>query len=52
MLVVLPVDLNITTIDAVRQTYEINETPSLLINENVVLQGLTPQEEIEKYIRC
>jgi len=52
MLIVLPVDLNITTIDALRQTYGINETPSLLINENILLRGLTTKETIEKYVKC
>ncbi|MCX6815954.1 MAG: hypothetical protein NT120_03820 [Candidatus Aenigmarchaeota archaeon] len=52
MLVVLPIDLNITTINAIKQSYGINETPSLLINENTVLRGLTPRTEIEKYIKC
>lgn len=52
MLVVLPIDMNIGTIDNVRKTYGINETPSLLMNEAVVLQGLTTKETIDKYIHC
>ena len=52
MLVVLPVDLNITTIDAVRQTYQINVTPSLLINEKTVLRGLQNFNAVSRYVDC
>jgi len=52
MLVVLPVDLNITTVDAIVNTYNISRTPALIINENIVLQGLHSKQEVESYFNC
>lgn len=52
MLIPLPVDLNITTIDIIKKQYNIERTPTILINENIKLEGLQTRKELEKYIRC
>ncbi len=48
----LPIDLNISMIDLLKEKYGISETPSILINEKNVLKGLQSKEEIEKFVEC
>lgn len=52
MLIPLPADLNITTINLITENYNITTMPAVLINENVTLQGLQPAESLERYIKC
>ena len=52
ILIPLPLDLNVSTIEFLKSTYKINSTPSLLINEKTVLTGIQDGEEILKYIKC
>jgi hypothetical protein len=40
MLIPLPADLNITSIDLIKSQYGITETPTILINERIKLAGL------------
>ena len=52
MLIPLPVDLNITTIDILLDQYNISSTPSILIGEEVVLEGLQKKSDVERYVMC
>lgn len=52
MLIPLPIDLNITTINIIKQQYDIKTTPTILINEELKLEGPQTRKELEKYIRC
>lgn len=52
ILVPLPLDLDITTIETIKQQYNINSAPSLLIDEETVLEGVRSSEEIKRYINC
>ncbi len=52
MLIPLPVDLNITTIDIIKKQYNITLTPTLLINEEVKLEGLHGKDELWRHIIC
>lgn len=52
ILVPLPFDLNISTIEFIKSNYKIDSAPSLLINENTVLKGIQNKEEILKFITC
>ena len=51
MLIPLPIDLNIATINILKETYSINDVPTLLINEKIKLDGVQSIEEIEKVIK-
>lgn len=50
MLIPLAVDLNISTIDIAISQYKISEYPALLINEEIVMQGLHNKDEITEEI--
>ena len=50
MLIPLPFDLEISTIEIMKKTYGINKAPSILIDENIKLDEIMNQEEIEKYL--
>ncbi|ODS36347.1 MAG: hypothetical protein A7316_10080 [Candidatus Altiarchaeales archaeon WOR_SM1_86-2] len=52
ILIALPIDLDITTIDAVKNQYNITETPTLLINEEIKMEGLQKREDLEKILVC
>ncbi|OGI12176.1 hypothetical protein A3K64_02475 [Candidatus Micrarchaeota archaeon RBG_16_36_9] len=52
ILIPLPLDLSISTIDFIKSSYEINSTPSILIDEKTVLTGIQNREDILKYINC
>ncbi len=52
MLSPLPLDLNITTIDVLRENYRIRTTPAILINEKILLEGLQAENDLSKYIKC
>jgi hypothetical protein len=52
MLIPLPFNLDIITIDLVKKNYNITRTPSILINEKIVLQGLQSEKDLAKYIPC
>ena len=51
MLIPLPIDLNIATINILKEAYDINDVPTLLINEKVKLDGVKSIEEIEDVIK-
>jgi len=52
ILIPLPFDLDVSTIEFIKSNYKINSTPSILINEQIVLEGVQNKEEILKYISC
>lgn len=52
MLIPLPLDLNITTIDILKENYRITKTPATLINENILLEGLQKEDDLLKYLKC
>ena len=52
MLSPIPIDLNLTSIDMIIETYGVQKTPSLVINDDVVIQGFTNLTELEKYVKC
>lgn len=52
MLIPLTADVNLETIDLVLRKFNITKFPAVIIDEKYVFQGLTPTEELEKYIKC
>lgn len=50
MLIPLPINLDVSVIGVFVDTYGIEETPAILIDEEVVLSGLTPIEDIESFL--
>ena len=50
MLIPLPIDLNIATINILKEAYDIKDVPALLINEKIKLDGVQSIAEIEKVI--
>lgn len=52
MLIPLPLDLNITTIDLLVDNYKIRKTPTILINETILLEGLQAEISLLNYVKC
>ncbi len=52
LVIPLPLDLDISSVDQIKAEYKISKAPSLLINEKTVLAGLKSEEEIKKHISC
>jgi len=50
MLIPLPTDLNITTIEIIKKQYGIETTPTILIDERIKLEGLQKKEALEEKI--
>lgn len=50
MLIPLPINLDVSVIAVFVSTYKIEETPAILIDESVVLSGLTSMEDIESFL--
>jgi len=48
----IPIDLNISMVDLLREKHSIAKTPSILINEKTLLEGLQSKDELEKHIEC
>lgn len=51
MLIPLPIDLDISMINIMRETYNIKKTPTLLINEKRRLEGLQSFDELDTIIK-
>lgn len=47
MLIPLPIDLDISVINIIKNSYNINSIPTILINEKVKLEGVKTIEELE-----
>ncbi|MBN2250450.1 MAG: hypothetical protein JW724_00055 [Candidatus Altiarchaeota archaeon] len=52
MLIPLPTDLNITTIEIIKKQYDITTTPALLIDERIKLEGLQSREALSQTIKA
>jgi hypothetical protein len=50
MLIPLPIDLGVSVVDSFVLFHDIDEVPTILINEEIKLEGLHDLEEIEKLI--
>jgi len=48
----IPVDLDIQSVDLIKNQYGIAETPTVLINENDVLIGVQNTDIIKDYVGC
>jgi predicted DsbA family dithiol-disulfide isomerase len=51
MLIPLPIDINIATINILKENYNISDVPTLLINEKIKLTGVYNIKEIEKEMK-
>ncbi len=52
MLIPLPVDLDIVSINQVKETYGISSTPSILVDEKNLLSGMKTLVEVENFVKC
>lgn len=50
--ITFPVDMDISTIGVVKSIYNVTKTPSILINESILLPGPLTMGELEEYIKC
>ncbi|MBI2671945.1 hypothetical protein HYX16_03350 [Candidatus Woesearchaeota archaeon] len=51
MLIPLPIDINIATINILKKNYNVTNVPTLLINEKIKLAGVYSIKEIEKEMK-
>jgi len=51
MLIPIPLDLNLVTINVIKSTYNLTVSPTILINEKIKLEDLHSLEEIEQNIQ-
>lgn len=47
MLIPLPLDMDIATINIIKKTYNINKAPTILIDEKIKLEGIQSLEDLE-----
>jgi hypothetical protein len=52
MLIPLPADLEIETVDLVKSNFGVKTFPSILINETILLEGLQSERNLRPYIPC
>ncbi|MBI4014642.1 MAG: hypothetical protein HY365_01670 [Candidatus Aenigmarchaeota archaeon] len=52
MLVPLPLDMSIASIDAVKAQFSINSAPSTLVNEKTLLEGVQTLEKMRSSVTC
>lgn len=52
MLIPLPVDLNITTVDMLTEQYNITNTPTILVDEEIKLEGLQSMGDLREHVSC
>ena len=52
LLVPLPLDMDLTSIELLKKSYGITSAPSILINEEKVLQGVQGIADLEKLVKC
>jgi len=50
--ITFPSDMDISTIEVIKDIYDIQKTPAILINESVVLYSPISMRELEKYVKC
>jgi hypothetical protein len=52
MLSPIPIDIELASISAIADQFDIDVTPSILINENDLIQGVTSLEELKDLVGC
>lgn len=52
MLIPLPIDIGLSSVGIIKSQYNITETPSILVNETVLLSGLKTLKELEENVKC
>jgi hypothetical protein len=50
--ITFPADMGISTIEVIKNIYNIKKLPAIMINESVVLYIPSSMGEIEKYVKC
>jgi len=50
--ITFPADMEISTIEVIKNIYKIEKIPSILINESILLSSPVSMGELEKYIKC
>jgi len=50
--ITFPADLEISTLEIIKDTYNIKKIPSILINESIVLESPVTMREIQNYVKC
>jgi len=50
--ITFPADMEISTIDVIKNIYNIEKIPAVLVNESLILYAPITMNEIEKYIKC
>jgi hypothetical protein len=50
--ITFPADMDIATIEVIKNIYKIEEIPAVMINESNVLYSPVTMRELEKYIKC
>lgn len=52
MLIPLDVDLGLISINSIVNQFSIQELPAIVIDENIVLQGITSVKELQEIVNC
>ncbi|MBI5332615.1 MAG: hypothetical protein HZB65_03515 [Candidatus Aenigmarchaeota archaeon] len=52
MLSPISIDLNLTAIKMLTETYNITRTPAIIIDRQIVLQGFQDMKNLEEHIKC
>jgi len=50
--ITFPMDLDISTLNVIKEIYNIQKIPAILINETVLLESPVSMTELEKYLKC
>lgn len=50
--ITFPADMEITTIEVIKNIYNIQKIPAILINESIVLNSPITMKDLEKYVNC
>jgi len=50
--ITFPSDMGITTLNVIRDIYNIEKLPAIMINESIVLYSPKSMRELEKYVKC
>ncbi|TRZ55465.1 hypothetical protein D4Q76_00400 [archaeon] len=52
MLIPLPIDIGLSSVNIIKSQYNITETPSILVNETTLLSGLKTLNDLEATVKC
>lgn len=50
--ITFPTDMDLSSIDLIKASYNITEIPSVLINEKTVISGTASMEDLNSYAKC